>query len=48
MFNTKCGCPYCKTGAILYTRNQWKARQSKHGHTYGLHVKPRKAMKQAH
>ncbi|GAH78928.1 unnamed protein product [marine sediment metagenome] len=40
MFNTKCGCPYCKTGAILHSRNQWKSRRNKHGNFYGSYKNP--------
>jgi len=35
MFNTKCGCPYCKGEKIPNSRWGWKGRKNKHGNTYG-------------
>lgn len=46
MFNTKCGCPYCKGQVCPQSRNGWKARRNKRGHIYGFHVKPKKAKRQ--
>ena len=42
MFNTKCGCPYCKGINVPDTRNAWKSRKNKHGRGFGVHVKGHK------
>jgi len=35
MFNTKCGCPYCKGLPVPDSRSGWKAKRNKKGFTYG-------------
>ena len=42
MFQTKCGCPYCKGEYVADTRNAWKSRRNKHGRGFGVHPKPKK------
>lgn len=42
MFNTKCGCPFCKNGHSPESRGGWKSMKNKRGHFFGSHPKPTK------
>lgn len=40
MFNTKCGCPYCKGVKIPTTKWGWKGLRNKRGNMYGSYKNP--------
>lgn len=45
MFNTKCGCPVCKSEKVPQTKWQWKSRKNKFGRTFGIGSGKFKTMK---